>query len=311
MRLRDMQETLTLNLPLLDMKIEGKGANLVRVSPVDTLRSALRKLADVPGLGSRANNILRTSLISEHAGGGIVMDAPDWHAIDRELDQIKIQGQFLLTAFNAILPPANDLAIAIELPIVKSIHELKEVLDDVDLILVTLSSNKHAPTKFHNFDIGSAFIEMVPPSVQMFSFIMAVIGASTHLVRAVFRLAAEAKQYEILGLAADDIAAAMKVKQKAYDLMLEQQVKSIAKEHGYCSEGDNEQLAKLTMVINCMNDNIARGMRLLPSAQRPERGKLVAEFDAIKELPTGPLPKLLGVRSDDDKSDKNGGSSGT
>jgi hypothetical protein len=196
MRLREMQQILTTNIPLLAAKTEGTniGPNMIRLSPLLQLRASLKQLAEVPAIAQRARNILSTPLIGESFEDSVVIHVQNWQPVNVELEQLKQQSSLLLTSLNAVLPPEHQLAIAIQLPPVKSIHDLKDVLDDIDRILATLASNKHELPKFSNFDTGSAYIEFVPPNAQLLSFILGVVAASAYLVRTIFKLATEAKK---------------------------------------------------------------------------------------------------------------------
>jgi hypothetical protein len=148
MRLREIQTIINTNLSRCE-PTAAQGKMLDNTSGLTLMglarsRACLEALGEVPQLAGLVKPLLATPFLMHHLEP-VVVPSEVWSAFMSRVNTLKDRATMIKELIDQALPPQNPLSITIEIPPPESLTDLKDLIEDIDLIFARIAGNDYKP----------------------------------------------------------------------------------------------------------------------------------------------------------------------
>ncbi|MHB8075794.1 hypothetical protein [Desulfosporosinus fructosivorans] len=305
MRLRDIKELLSNNLPILKMieavGNQGPGNAFFRISNYKEAFEAIIKLEHLNFIATDCENIKALDVFNARTIT-ILIDSNDYSQLRVNLDRIMLKVEALISAIDQVIPSQNVFSVSIKLPPVTTLSKLSEVTKDISNALeqTLLHPKIEGRVELQNFDSGSNWFEIILGSAPAMIFLGKLVWSALEINKKMIENSTMKQRLESLKIKNDALRTleetlsvlATTMEQELSDKCQDNALKII--EESDLPITDNEYISKVAHSIKIIAQLIYDGAEFLqPTITQSDSSQLFPDFQNLN-LPESPVMQLSG-----------------
>lgn len=294
MRIRDIQKIIQQNLELLEVESEISN-NSIKLTNLINCRTSIDNLKVFDFFEPSISNLEAMEDIFLSPRDTMVISTEIYNPFIQNYNQLINKCNIILELIGKAFPEQDKNTVSFKLPDIKTISELKKVLNDIDTALNQSLSNNYfnGGTEIRNFDSGSFWIDIAIIGGPAITFFAGIIWSAAVVRKKMLEgdlLKEKHNQLKLKTETMEDLKLALTAQ---VNTCIEMEAKSLISQNTKIKKDDNEYLERLKLSIKKFAELIYKGAEIHPSLMAPEESKnLFPDFSnllnitsKIKEIP--------------------------